>query len=99
MEELEEHLLVKTAGWYYTSVTYRNLSARGCSLYYYLLEGVLTGIWSISLSYIQDNLNLSDSNLGVAVLFSGLGTAFTAPLTGLLLQQFGVQKEIGRAHV
>eukprot|EP00428_Durinskia_dybowskii_P081388 CAMPEP_0170418668 /NCGR_PEP_ID=MMETSP0117_2-20130122/34384_1 /TAXON_ID=400756 /ORGANISM="Durinskia baltica, Strain CSIRO CS-38" /LENGTH=261 /DNA_ID=CAMNT_0010676959 /DNA_START=28 /DNA_END=809 /DNA_ORIENTATION=- len=91
MEELEHHLLVKTAGWYYTSLESRNLSARACSLYFFLLEGVLTGIWSISLSFIQDHLNLSDTNLGVAVLFSAFGTAVTAPITALLLQHFGTQ--------
>ena len=91
MEELEQSLLVKTAGWYYTSLEYRNLSARVCSLYYFLLEGVLTGIWSISLSYIQDNLNLSDSSLGIAVLFSALGTAVTAPITAFLMRTFGIQ--------
>jgi MFS family permease len=91
MEELEHHLLVRTAGWYYTSLFYRNLSARICSLYFFLLEGVLTGIWSISLSYIQDHLNLSDSGLGLAVLFSALGTAVTAPITAYLMQKFGIK--------
>lgn len=92
MEELERHLLVKTAGWYYTSLFYRNLSARICSLYYFLLEGVMTGIWSVSLSYIQDDLNLSDSELGFSVLFSAVGTAVTAPITAFLLRKYGIQK-------
>jgi MFS family permease len=91
MDELEQHLLVETAGWFYTSLRYRNLSARLCALYYFLLEGALTGIWSVSLAYIQDNLDLSDSKLGLAVFFSALGTAITAPITAYFLKRFGVK--------
>jgi MFS family permease len=92
MDELERHLLVETAGWFYTSVRYRNLSARLCALYYFLVQGALTGIWSVSLSYIQDHLGLSDSKLGLAVFFSALGTAITAPVTAYLLNRFGVKR-------
>ena len=94
MDDLEVYLLVKTAGWYYTSLFYRNLSARICSLYYFLLEGILTGIWSVALSTIQSNLDLSDSALGYAVLFSALGTAVTAPITAFLMRRFGIQKVV-----
>lgn len=94
MDDLEVYLLVKTAGWYYTSVFYRNLSARVCSLHYFLLEGILTGLWSVALSTIQSNLDLSDSKLGYAVLFSSLGTAVTAPITAFLMQRYGIQRVV-----
>lgn len=46
----------------------------------------------MSLSYIQDDLNLSDSKLGFSVLFSAFGTAITAPITAYLLRKYGIQK-------
>ena len=49
------------------------------------------GIWSFFLADIQDNLDLSDSELGTAVLFVYLGMVIISPVTAYLLARLGSQ--------
>lgn len=49
------------------------------------------GVWSYFLSDIEDRLDLSDAELGTAVLFVYLGMVLVSPLTAFLLKRFGSQ--------
>lgn len=90
MDELKDSLLSKKIyGYQYKIIFYRNLLARICTLYYVCLEGILTGIWSISLADIQDKLNLSDSILGITAMIANMGTVATLPITNYCLIHFG----------
>jgi len=93
-DELKESLLVRTCCSDFTSLFYRNLLARVCTLYFVCLEGILTGIWSISLSDVQDQHQLSDSLLGVASMIASTGTVATLPVTGYCLKTYGSQTTV-----
>jgi MFS family permease len=92
MEELESHLLVPRCGCALSTLSSRNLLARACSLWFFLLEGIITGVWSVSLSYLEDNLGFSNSELGFAVLFAYVGTVVSTFLVAALLRRFGAQR-------
>jgi len=91
IDELHEALLIRTCRSDFTSLFYRNLLARVCTLYFVCLEGILTGVWSISLSDVQSQHALSDSLLGVASMIASVGTVATLPVTGYCLKTYGSQ--------
>ncbi|KAJ1440521.1 major facilitator superfamily domain-containing protein [Ochromonadaceae sp. CCMP2298] len=91
MEELEAHLLGPRCGCAHTTLASRNFLARACSVWFFLLEGIIVGCYSASLSYLQDRLGLSDSELGFAVLFASVGTVTSTFLVAHSLRRFGVR--------
>jgi MFS family permease len=71
------------------SLFYRNLLARIGVYFCFCLEGIYMGVWGRYLPSIQDQVELSDSLLGTAVLFLYFGTVIVSPLVALLLRNFG----------
>ncbi len=67
----------------------RNAYARLGVIHYFVLEGVLTGTWASQLPDIQDSFDISDSILGLSVLFVYLGTVLATPLAGYLIRSKG----------
>ena len=49
------------------------------------------GVWSFFLSKIEDKIELSDAELGTAVLFVYLGMVMVSPITAFMLQRLGSQ--------
>jgi MFS family permease len=67
----------------------RNLFARSAVFYPFMLEGIFMGVWSSYLPNIQDNLKLSDSELGLAVLCVYLATVMATPLAAYTIRNLG----------
>ncbi len=67
----------------------RNFRAQISVFYHFMLEGVLVGIWGSFLPSIQENLSLSDSELGSAVLFVYFGTVAATPVAAILMRRLG----------
>jgi len=57
--------------------------------YTFMLEGIFMGVWSYYLVDIQHKVDLSDSQLGSAVLFVYLGMVVISPFTAYCLKTFG----------
>lgn len=67
----------------------RELLARIAVSHFYALEGTLVGIWSSELPTLQDNLELDDAQLGLASLFSYLGSLIATFIAEWLILRFG----------
>jgi len=90
MEHLA-HQLINEKVWWHRTLWWRNMSARIAVIYTFMLEGSSVGVWSFYLADIEDNLNLSDSELGTAVLFVYLGMVMVSPFVAWLLKKIGTQ--------
>jgi MFS family permease len=90
MDGLAHHLTNKKV-WWHETLFWRNIFARSSVFYTFMLEGMFTGVWSYFLADIEDNLNLSDAELGTAVLFVYLGMVLVSAFTAYLLQVYGSQ--------
>lgn len=55
----------------------------------FLANGTLFATWAVNIPGIRDHLDLSESQVGVAVLAVGLGSLLTMPLTGGWTARFG----------
>ncbi len=87
--DLLESKLVNNKVWWRGTLALRNLAARCAVFYTFMLEGVFMGVWSYYLVDIQHRVDLSDSDLGSAVLFVSFGMVVVSPLTSFLLNYFG----------
>jgi len=67
----------------------RELLARLAVSHFYALEGILVGIWSSELPTLQDDLELDDAELGLASLFSYLGSIIATFIAECLISKFG----------
>lgn len=90
MEHLAGHLINEKV-WWHRTLFWRNTAARCAVFYTFMLEGMFMGIWSFFLADLEDNLNLSDSELGTAVLFVYLGMVIVSAFTAYCLTTFGSQ--------
>jgi hypothetical protein len=68
---------------FYTA--HRNKFCRAAVVHFFMLEGLLAGVFASQLPTIQDNAELSDSALGTCVLFLYFGTVLATPLAGKLI--------------
>lgn len=87
-----EHLFSELANekvWWHKTLFWRNISARCAVFHTFMLEGIFMGVWSFYLSDIQDRLDLSDSELGTAVLFVYFGMVLVSGLTAYTLRILG----------
>jgi MFS family permease len=55
----------------------------------FLLNGIAGGNWFVRIPAIQDNLDLSKSQLGLALLGMPLGAIVAMPIAGLLISRIG----------
>lgn len=99
MDESDIILLSSVRGVAFTGVTSRNLLAYAASVYFFVLEGLCVGLWGLCIPYMHSALDLSDSEVGAAAFCTFLGVFSGAPLTGLLMVQFGVQRAILTAGI
>lgn len=60
----------------------RNIFCRVAVMYFFMLEGLLAGVFASQLPSIQDDGDLSDSALGFCVLFLYFGTVLATPIAG-----------------
>jgi hypothetical protein len=68
---------------------HRNTICRASVIYFFCMEGILTGTWASQLPNIQDRSNLSDGTLGLCVLFVYFGTVLATPFAGALNRAVG----------
>ena len=66
-----------------------NIYPRIASVYYFMLEGFLVGIWASYIPDIQDDLELSDGQLGTASLLMFVGTVLATNGAGWLTKRYG----------
>jgi MFS family permease len=58
----------------------------------FLLNGIAGGNWFVRIPAIQDNLDLSKSQLGLALLGMPLGAIVAMPIAGLLISRVGSRR-------
>jgi MFS family permease len=83
--------LINEKVWWHRTLWWRNLSARCAVFYTFMLEGIFMGVWSFFLADIEDRLNLSDAELGTAVLFVYFGMVLVSGITAYILKVYGSQ--------
>lgn len=66
-------------------------SAKRSTQVYFLLCGLALSAWAPLVPFAKDRLHLNDSNLGLLLLFLGIGAFCTMPLTGWLAQRIGTK--------
>jgi MFS family permease len=71
--------------------TERNNFARLAVLYFFILQGLVIGIYSSNVSIFSDELNLSDFVLGVVTSFLSLGYIIAAPISAGLGRIYGTK--------
>jgi MFS family permease len=67
----------------------RNFFCRLACVHFFVLEGILAGVWASQLPEIQDRDNLSDTTLGLCGLSVYFGTVAGTPLSGFLIKKLG----------
>lgn len=67
----------------------RNIICRAGVIFFFSVEGILTGTWASQLPAIQDRSDLSDGTLGLCVLFVYFGTVLATPFAGALNRAVG----------
>ena len=99
MDDTDSILLESVRGLAFVGVSQRNSFAYAACVYFFVLEGTCIGMWGLCVPYVHSALNLSDSEVGAAAFCTFLGVFSGAPLTGLLMVQFGVQRTIYAAGI
>ncbi|RZA04114.1 MAG: MFS transporter [Sphingobacteriaceae bacterium] len=66
-------------------------SAKRATQIYFLICGLGLSAWAPLVPFAKDRLQLNDSNLGLLLLFLGIGAFCTMPLTGWLAQRIGTK--------
>ncbi|UBV42620.1 MFS transporter [Deinococcus taeanensis] len=64
-------------------------SARRAVSLIFLINGTLFATWAVNIPGVRDHLNLSEAQIGTALLAVGLGSLCTMPLTGAWTARFG----------
>lgn len=67
------------------------LSAKRSTQIYFLICGLGLSAWAPLVPFAKDRLQLNDSNLGLLLLFLGIGAFCTMPVTGWLAQRIGTK--------
>ena len=62
------------------------------TLLIFLIHGIAVSTWVSRIPTIQANLRLNNGVLGVALLGAALGSIFSIPLTGFLVNRYGSKK-------
>ncbi|MBZ9716095.1 MFS transporter [Deinococcus multiflagellatus] len=65
------------------------LPARRAVSVMFLINGVLFATWGVNIPGVRDSLNLSEAQIGAALLAVGLGSLCTMPLTGGWTARYG----------
>lgn len=63
----------------------------------FLTNGAVFGTWAVNIPGIRDALNLSESQVGLALLSIGLGSMCTMPVTGGWTARYGSHRVTGTA--
>ncbi len=66
-------------------------SAKRSTQIYFLICGLGLSAWAPLVPFAKDRLHLNHSNLGLLLLFLGIGAFCTMPLTGWLAQRIGTK--------
>jgi fucose permease len=64
-------------------------SAKRATQIYFLLCGLVISGWAPMVPFVKDRLALNDSNLGLLLLFLGIGAFCAMPFAGWLMKRFG----------
>jgi MFS family permease len=64
-------------------------SAKKATQVYFLLCGLAISGWAPMVPFVKDRLVLNDSNLGLLLLFLGIGAFCAMPFAGWLMMRFG----------
>jgi fucose permease len=64
-------------------------SAKRATQIYFLLCGLAISAWAPMVPFVKDMLRLDDSNLGLLLLFLGIGAFCAMPFAGWLMKRFG----------
>ncbi len=70
-------------------------AARLAVLGVFFLNGLALGSWFVRIPAVQDNLELSEGLLGLALLGAAVGAMVSMPVTGALTSRFGSRRVVG----
>ena len=68
------------------------LQSRIAVFYYFILEGVLVGVFSDFNPYFENKLQVNDSKYGLSLLFFYLGTVLATFAASMLLRRYGSRR-------
>lgn len=69
-------------------------SAKTATQLVFLICGLGLSSWAPMVPFVKDRLHLNEADLGILLLFLGLGAIIMMPLAGILMVKFGSRKLI-----
>ncbi|AIM37231.1 MFS transporter [Sphingobacterium sp. ML3W] len=64
-------------------------NAKKATQFIFLVCGLAISSWAPMVPYVKERLQINDAELGILLLFLGLGAVIMMPITGLLSKHFG----------